>query len=410
MSFLKEIQKNVENAANEISAPDFLVKDLKNPDRFLEFKIKVDNEIFTGYRSQHNNLSGPYKGGVRFHKNVSADEVKALSILMTLKCALVGVPFGGAKGGVKIDTKKYDKSKLQSVARQYVQKAFPIIGPEVDIPAPDINIDPELISIMVDEYSKIAGKPSPASFTGKKLRDGGIDGRVEATGYGGFVILTELMKSINKDPEEVVVAIQGFGNVGYHFGYFAKRRGFKVVAASESAGGVLIKEGIDIVKTKKCANEKGTILDCFCANGSCGHEKGERIKNEELLTLDVDVLVPAAVEDVITNKNANKIKADHVLCLANNPVTSGAEDILTAKGVEVIPDILTNSGGVIASYFEWKKGLKGEEISKEEVFSGIEKFLRPAFANLREKRRCGSSMRMSAYKLAIENLMKKHNE
>ncbi len=410
MNFLREVQDNIQKIGKEVSATEEFIEDLKKPDRFLEFKIKVAGETLVGYRSQHNNLMGPYKGGLRFHEKVTPEEVKALSVLMTLKCALVEVPFGGGKGGVRFNPDNFSQDQVESVARQYVQQAFPFIGPEVDIPAPDINTDANLMSIMVDEYSRLADRRCPASFTGKKIKDGGVAGRKQATGYGGFAVLRRLVEILGRNPAETVVALQGFGNVGYHFSYFAEKEGFKIIAASESDGGVLVKEGIDSAKTKKCRDETGTIVDCHCTNGSCGHQEGSNIKNEDLLSLDVDVLVPAAVEDVITKKNADKIKADYVLSLANGPVTSEAEDILTGKGVRVIPDILANAGGVVASYFEWLKGVQGKEVSKTEVLSGVEEFLCPTFAKLWNMTKGGESMRKNAYKLAIKNLMKRYDE
>ncbi len=403
-NFLGDVQKKIDEAGKSINAPNEFIKDLKKVDRFLEFKIKTKKDVLTGYRSQHNNLSGPYKGGIRFHQKVTPEEVKALSVLMTIKCGLVGVPFGGAKGGVRFNPKEYDKKEIAEISKQYVRNSFPIIGPHTDIPAPDINTNAEIMSIMVQEYSKLEKCKTPASFTGKGIEEGGLKGRKEATGYGGCVVLKQLSKALKLNSKKVTLAVQGFGNVGYHFSHFAQKNGFKIVAVSEYKGGVSGSENIDCDKLKKCINNNGNIL-------SCCQEKREnpinKIKNEELLSLDVDILVLAAVEDVITTDNADSINADYVLSLANGPVTPEAEKILLEKGIKVIPDILSNAGGVIASYFEWVKGIEGKEITKKEVFKGIEDFLKPAFIKLWRMTEEGESMKDNAYQLAIKKLMEK---
>lgn len=405
-NFLQGIQQEINKAGRGMNISDSFLEDLKIPDRFLEFKIKTKKEVVIGYRSQHNNFLGPYKGGIRFSSTVTPEEVKALSILMTMKCALVGLPFGGGKGGVRINPEDYARKEIKEIARQYVRKVFPIIGPEIDIPAPDINTDAEIMSVMVDEYSRLAGKYSPASFTGKAVTEDGLKGRVEATGYGGFAVLSKLIEILKKSPKDITIALQGYGNVGYHFAKFAFKSGFRIVAVTDKKGGILVKDGIDPEALRQCSKKAGTISGCHYSDGQ-KHDAKKDITNHDLLTMDVDVLVPAAVEGVITTENAKKVQADFILSLANGPVTPMAEEILAHRKIQVIPDILVNAGGVIASYFEWTKGIKGKEFSRPAVYQGIEEFLCPAFEKLWKMTSAGENMKKNAYKLAIKNLVAK---
>ncbi len=327
-------------------------EELLSSQRVLQFQVKLGEKIYTGYRAQHNNTLGPYKGGVRFHKDVTLEEVESLAMMMTLKCALVGVPFGGAKGGVAIDVDDLSEEEIEEVSREFVRGSFPIIGPDTDIPAPDINTNEKIISIMVDEYSRLKKEVSPRSFTGKPVDEGGIKGRKEATGYGGAVILKEISEG-----KELSVAVQGLGNVGYHFSFFTKEMGHKIVATCDSKRGFWCEEGVD---TERAANHEDS---CSCY---------EEFTNDELIEADVDVLVLAAVGGVITEENADKVKAKYVLSLANGPVTPKAERMLFEKGITVIPDILASSGGVVASYCEWS----GEE---KDVFDFISKTMSSAY-------------------------------
>lgn len=361
------MKKHLEDIKKEITEKGG-GEELLSPQRLLEFQVKVNNKVYTAYRSQHNNNLGPYKGGVRFHKNVTREEVEALSIMMTLKCALVNIPFGGAKGGVAVDVDNLSVEEVVEISRQFVRGSFPIIGPDTDIPAPDMNTNEKIMSIMVDEYSKIKGEYSPASFTGKPVLEGGVEGRREATGYGGASILKEISQG-----KILTIAVQGFGNVGYYFSHFAAEMGHKVFAISDCSGGSLCNEGIDIKKLFDHREEKNTVCGCY-----------EDTTNDKLLEMEVDVLVPAAIENVITAENAEKIKAKYVLSLANGPVTPEAERILFKRGIMVVPDILANSGGVAASYCEWLQSKKEKNYTKEDVFDFVSKTLTKAFHEIQE--------------------------
>ncbi len=355
---LEDVRKQIKIEGEASGISENIINKLLLPERVLEFIIPLGDKYFKAFRSQHSSIIGPYKGGIRFDSSVSRDEVEALSILMTLKCALIKIPFGGGKGGVIIDPQDLNESEIEEIARGYVRRAFPILGPDVDIPAPDMNTNEKIISIMTDEYSKIAGRYTPGSFTGKSVKDNGLEGRVEATGYGGFVILKELIKFYNIN--NPLIAVQGFGNVGSNFAQFASEDGFKVIGLSNKSGGVI--------------NENGLNVETFLENGI----KGE-IHNDEFIKLDTDVLILAATGNVITEENADDIKAKYVICLANGPVTRKAEEMLNKKGIIVVPDILANAGGVAASYYEWLQAKKEKKYSKPEVFSFIYDSLGEAF-------------------------------
>jgi glutamate dehydrogenase len=364
--FLKDVKKQIKKEGKNFNINPKLIKKLLLPERFLQFTIKVEDNYIPAYRSQHSSIMGPYKGGIRFSEQVTRDEVEALSMLMTLKCALINIPFGGGKGGAKIDPRKISEEKQIQLARDYVKGVSLIIGPETDIPAPDVNTNEKIISIMSDEYSKIVKKESPGAFTGKPVKKGGLEGRTEATGYGGFSILDELCKL--KEISNPRVAVQGFGNVGFNFVEIASKSGYNIVAITDHAGGVKNEKGIDI--------SEGNNLQDY---------SGERISNDELLTMEVDVLVLAAIENVITKENVDKIKAKNIICIANGPVTRKAEKILFKRGVTVVPDILASSGGVAASYYEWLQSKNDKKFSKEEVFSFISETMKKSFKEVHEK-------------------------
>ncbi len=388
-NFLNQIKKQIINEGKRAKVSEELIKKLLLPEKILEFTVKVNNDYFWGYRSQYNSILGPYKGGIRFNKEVSRNEVEALSILMTLKCALVNIPFGGGKGGVAVDLEKISKKDLEKLSRDYVKKVLPIIGPEIDIPAPDIGTNEEIISLMVEEYSKTRKESAYGAFTGKPIKMGGLRGRKEATGYGGFAILCELcgIKKI-KNP---AIAIQGFGNVGSNFAKFASDGSYRIVAVSGHDGGIKNSNGLKIKEI-----ERKKILK------KCGEEK---ITNKELLEMDVDILVLAAIDNVITEKNAERIKAKHIICLANGPVSRRAEKILYRRKITVVPDILASSGGVVASYLEWIQYYEKRNFTKKEVFSFINKVMKDSFLEVynksNEKR---ITLSVASYIIALKRL------
>ncbi len=407
-----ETQKQFIEIAEELKLKSNLVEELKEPNFLFKFQIPVlmDNgevKIFMGFRSQHNDVFGPYKGGIRFYEKVSSEEIKTLSMLMTWKCSLVGIPFGGSKGGVIVNPRNLSEKELERLSRGYVKKLFPLMGPHKDIPAPDMNTNSQIIAWMVDEYSKLKGEFSPAAFTGKSLNIKGLEGRTEATGYGGVVILEKLKEVLNLKPEKTTIAIQGFGNVGFHFAKFAFEKGYKIVALSEYKGGVYLKEGLNPEEVFKCRNQKDKIAGCYCSGSVCDIKEGKTITNEELLETEVDILVPAAVEDVVKVDNAAKIKAKYIIAMANRPITKEAQKILEKRDIIVVPDILSNSGGVIASYFEWLQAIDEDSWEKQKTFNKLSKILGEAFDkvwNLSKEKKI--SLDKAAYLLAISRVAK----
>lgn len=364
---------------------DKAIEHLKTPDRFLagELSVHMDDgstRKFAAFRSQHNNSRGPYKGGIRFHPGVTQEEVQALSMWMTWKCAVTGIPYGGAKGGVVVDPAKLSAGELERLSREYARFLGENIGPWVDVPAPDVNTNGQIMAWMVDEWetfmkesgAKLQTNPI-AAFTGKPLALGGSQGRDEATGLGGVHVLQKLAKTKNwLRPQEITIAVQGFGNVGYWFAHHADRLGYRVVAVSDSRGGVFVESGLNPEKTLACKSKTGRVEECACTNDKCDVRMGKKITNEELLELDVDVLVPSALENVITAKNAERIKAKYIIEMANGPVSPDGEEILQKNGILSIPDVLANAGGVTTSYFEWVQNLAGYYWQKSEVLAKLQ--------------------------------------
>ncbi len=375
---------------------------LSDVDRLVEvhFPVEMDNgevQVFTGFRSQHNNSRGPYKGGLRFSPAVSASEVKALSTWMTWKCAVAGIPFGGGKGGVIVDTKQLSKSELERLSRGFVKAIYEVIGPEKDVPAPDMYTTPEIMSWMVNEYSKLVGKDSPAVITGKPIEAGGSEGRTEATGYGGVYVLESLAKKKGLVPGETTIAIQGMGNVGLYFAKLANELGYKIVAISDSKSAIYSDDGIDIDSAVEYKSSKGSFS---------GLDGSEIISNEELLLLDVDVLVPAAVENVINENNASDIKASYIIEMANGPVTPEADDILSEKDILFVPDILANSGGVTVSYFEWVQNMENQKWEKDVVLEKLRDTIVEAFESTwGVMEEYDIDMRKAAYVLAVKKVI-----
>ncbi len=403
--------------------PEEKLEEFLEPDKVLEINIPVKlnskNVIFKGFRAQHNNRLGPYKGGLRFHPQVNKDEVMALSLWMSLKTAVVGVPFGGGKGGITVNPKVLTKKQLEKLSREYVRRIFEMIGPNKDVPAPDVNTNPKIIDWMADEYIKIAQKSKIknrklnelyATFTGKSKY--GLSGRTEATGFGGVTVLNELVKKLKLDPKKTTVAIMGFGNVGYYFADLANKNNFQVIAVSDSKGGI-VKNGqghyipLDIPLVFECKNEKGSLAGCYCAGGVCDTRGGQMITNQELLELPVDILVPAALENVINENNMQNIKAKIIIEMANGPVTPKAYHYLTGKGVIIVPDILANSGGVAASFIEWEQNMRNKKYKKEDVLKRLEKMMVAAFTNVwEESKKNKTNLKEASYLVALKKLLR----
>ncbi|BBM41566.1 Glu/Leu/Phe/Val dehydrogenase [Leptotrichia shahii] len=397
-------QKQIKSACDKLNADPAVYEILKNPMRVLEvsFPVKLDNgtvKTFVGYRSQHNNAVGPFKGGLRFHPDVTKDEVKALSTWMTFKCSVAGIPYGGGKGGMAINPKDYSKAELERISKGFAKAISPIIGEKVDIPAPDVNTNGQIMSWMVDAYEEVAGKSTKGVFTGKPLEFGGSLARTEATGYGVNLTAKKALAKLNIDVKGATYAVQGFGNVGFYTAYYAHKDGAKIVAFSNSDVAIYNENGIDMEAVIKDFEENGRIA----ANKGYGKD----ITNAELLELEVDVLAPCALENQITSENADRIKAKVVAEGANGPTTPEADEILFKKGIVVIPDILANSGGVVVSYFEWVQNLQSYYWPFEEVQQKEDALLSGAFEDVWTlASEYKVDLRNAAYMKSIERISK----
>jgi glutamate dehydrogenase/leucine dehydrogenase len=390
---LESARNVIEKTGKQIGLPNSVIKRIIEPNKVIEVEVKVGKKSYKAYRSQHNNNLGPYKGGIRFHQNVSKEEVIALSTLMSLKCAVANLPYGGGKGGIIVDPKELTKAELEELSRNYAIQISKHIGSWQDVPAPDVNTNPTIMAWMLDEYEKQIGYKSPATFTGKPVELGGSLGRTAATGRGGVIVLKALLSKMKSkfSSSRPTVAVQGFGNVGY---YFAK------IAESE---------GLSVDTTLDCKKEKGSVGGCYCKGSVCDISYGRAISNEELLELPVDILVPAALENAITAKNAGQIKARVIVEMANGPVSSDAYPVLKEKNIVTIPDILANAGGVVVSYFEWAQGLQGYWWTEEEVNERLEKKLNMAFEAVWQKANdLKTGLKEAAFAVALERIAYKY--
>lgn len=365
----------IEKAAKAMDLSESIRTILKCPKRVLRvtFPIQMDNgtvQCFTGYRCQYNDVRGPTKGGVRYHPDVSEDEVIALAAWMTWKCALVDLPYGGAKGGVICDPLKLSERELEKITRRYTTEIMPILGPHIDIPAPDVFTTSKTMAWMMDTFSMMTGHTEPAVVTGKPEVLGGSKGRKEATGRGVAIITRELYRALNKSLKDARVIIQGFGNVGGYAGLFLSQMGAKIVAVSDASTGILEPKGFNVPELMEFV-EKHKCLEL--------HNKGPKVARDEVLYQEADILIPAALENQIREDNADKIKVKVIAEGANGPTTPDADEILEKKGVYVVPDILANAGGVIVSHFEWAQALSGLYWEEKEVNERLEKKLVKSF-------------------------------
>lgn len=370
--------------------------------------VRMDDgstQYFTGYRCQYNNVLGPTKGGIRYHPKVTMSEVQALALWMTIKCAVVSLPFGGGKGGVIVDPKILSPMELERLSRAYIRAMADFIGPEIDIPAPDVYTNARIMGWMADEYEAIKRIKAPGVITGKPVRLGGSLGRDHATGRGAYLCTLELVKKSELTPEKTTVAVQGFGNGGYHTVRLLQDAGFKVVAISDSKGGIFSPNGFDVNSIYHEKQSSKKLRAVYCEQSVCELVEHEEISNEELLELDVDILIPAAVEGVITKENAPKIKAKHIIEVANGPIESDADDILEDKGIQIIPDVLANAGGVTVSYFEWIQNRTGYVWKLEEVHKRLRDIMQNSFNEVWDlAQNENRSLRDAAYTLAIRRI------
>lgn len=367
----------LERAAAHLRFDPETLQRLKHPKATMLVSIPVRMDdgslaIFEGYRVRHDDTRGPAKGGVRYHPAVSLGEVKALALWMTLKCAVVGVPFGGAKGGVTVDPKQLSTLELERLSRGFIAQLGDFIGPETDVPAPDVYTNAMVMGWMMDEYSRLRGRRIPGAVTGKPVELGGSVGRDDATGRGAYQVIKDLERRRGWDPAEVRVAVQGFGNAGQHVALLLHADGYRVVAVSDSRGGIFREEGFNVPSLVKMKNDTRRLAAVYCEGSVCEMVAAEQVTNPELLELDVDLLIPAALEGQITAANASRIRASTVVEVANGPTTSEADAILEDRGVVVVPDILANAGGVTVSYFEWVQNRSGYQWRPDEVHAKLE--------------------------------------
>lgn len=378
---------------------------LRHPERIIEVSvpIRMDNgalRVFTGLRVQHNSIRGPYKGGIRFHQDVDIDEVKALATWMTMKCAVVNIPLGGGKGGITVDPKELSAGELERLTREFTRQIAPFIGPDIDVPAPDVYTNPQIMAWMADEYSKFHGRNVLGVVTGKPLSVGGSEGRADSTSQGGIYILEEYLKDHGKTPQDMTVAVQGFGNAGSHVAHMLHDAGFKVIAVSDSKGALYCKDGLRPNEAILCKAEKGQVGECFGSGEAC-----EMITNETMLELECDILVLSAMENQVHAENAPRVKAKMILELANGPVTPEADEILQARGIPVIPDILANAGGVTVSYFELVQNQMNYYWTAAEVQEKLKLIMREAWHSVAsDAKKYNCSYRIAAFITAMKRL------
>ncbi len=388
-------------AADRLNLDEGMKQILSQPKRELtvHFPVRMDDgsyNVFTGYRVQHSLTRGPAKGGIRYHQDVTLDEVKALAMWMTWKCATVGIPYGGAKGGVIVNPKEHSQTELERLTRRFAVEIAPIIGPEIDIPAPDVNTNSQTMAWIMDTISMLKGYPMPGLITGKPLGIQGSLGRNEATARGLQFVVREATKAKGMRLEGATVVVQGFGNAGSIAATLLAEDGAKILAVSDSQGGIYSSKGIDPNKAVRYKQEHGTLA---------GFPDSDIVSNEELLEIECDILVPAALESVITAHNADRIKTKMIAEAANGPTTPDADRILFEKGVMILPDILANAGGVTVSYFEWAQNIQGYYWAEDEVNQKLERVMKRAFQDVYETAGNSSAdMRTGAYMLAISRV------
>ncbi len=383
---------------------------LKYPRAALQVSVPVRMDdgslrVFEGYRVRYDDSRGPGKGGIRFHPNVSLSEVKALAFWMTCKCAVVGIPFGGAKGGITVNPKELSRLELERLSRGFIQQIADFIGPETDVPAPDVYTNSMIMGWMMDEYSKIRRQHTPAVITGKPIPLGGSLGREDATGRGAYYCIKELESRRNWKPEKVRVAVQGFGNAGQHVAHLLHGDGYRIVAVSDSQGAIYKPDGFDVASLMYMKNESRRLKAVYCDGSVCESVDAQQLSNAQLLELDVDLLIPAALENQITVDNATRIQAPVIVEVANGPTTSEADKILNAQGTLVVPDILANAGGVTVSYFEWVQNKAGYYWPLKEVHAKLHTIMQREFGNVHNMmQHHGTDMRTAAYMLALSRI------
>ncbi|UCH02515.1 MAG: Glu/Leu/Phe/Val dehydrogenase [Candidatus Bathyarchaeota archaeon] len=393
--------KQLEIASEALNLDQGTTEILRHPKRILSVSIpiKMDNgdiKVYPGYRVQHHDSRGPYKGGIRYSPDVNLDEVKALAMWMTWKCAVIDIPYGGAKGGVRCNPKEMSLSELERMTRRYVSMIFPLIGPLIDIPAPDMYTDSQTMAWILDTYSQIRGYKVPGVVTGKPLHLGGSEGREEATSLGTVFCINEAIKDLGLKAKGATVAVQGYGKVGWNAAKLLHEIGYKIIGVSDSKGGIYNPNGINPLKVYEYKNKMGSVI---------GYEGCKTVTNQELLEVECDALVPAALENQITENNADNVKAKIIAEGANGPTTPKADQILTEKGIFTIPDILANSGGVTVSYFEWVQNLNRDHWTKEDVNQRLKDKMIKAYREVyRMSKKHQTNLRTAALVLAVSRV------
>jgi glutamate dehydrogenase/leucine dehydrogenase len=399
----ESLQEQIDDAGAYVDVTEDVLERFKQPERVLETTLSVerdDGSIATldAFRSQFNGDRGPYKGGIRYHPNVSRDEVKALSGWMAYKTAVVNIPYGGGKGGIALDPSEYSTAELERITRSYATELRPVIGPDRDVPAPDVNTGQREMNWIKDTYEKLENRTAPGVVTGKGLESGGSEGRLEATGRSVMLTAREAFSYLGTDLEGVTVAVQGYGNAGAIAARLLEDEGARIVAVSDSSGSIHDEEGLDAAAVRDRKAQSGSVTD---------YEEGEEGSNEDLLTADVDLLVPAALENAIDADLAEEVQADVIVEAANGPLTPDADDMLTDRDIYVLPDVLANAGGVTVSYFEWVQNCQRFSWSEERVNDELETVITDAFEDLRSafEDRDLPNFRMAAYVVSLERIV-----
>jgi glutamate dehydrogenase (NADP+) len=394
----------------EVGAKPEVLRALGQPKAVLTASLPVRRDdgatdYFTAYRCRYNDILGPTKGGIRYHPDVSGQEVRALALWMTLKCAVVGLPYGGGKGGVVVDPKKLSRLELERLSREYVRAMADFIGPDTDIPAPDVYTDERIMGWMADEYQVIHRRRAPDVITGKPVCMGGSEGRTEATGRGAYIVVRELAERLKLVAPKTRVAVQGFGNAGYHVARLLHAAGFKIVAVSDSQGAIYSENGFDVKSLHQAKEKNRKLAAVYCESSVCHLVEHQRMTNEEMLELDVDILIPAALENVIGEHNAGRIRAPIVVEVANGPTAGEVDKKLYDRGIRVVPDVLTNAGGVTVSYFEWVQNRQGDRWTLEVVRNRLEEVMTSAFdAVWRASEQRKLPLRSAAYAVALDRI------
>ena len=401
MSVFANALKQLKQAASYAKIPSAIIEQLKKPERILQFSFPVtmDNSevrVFEGYRVQYSSARGPYKGGLRYHPQTNLDEVKALAFWMAVKCAVVGIPLGGAKGGITVDPKKLSEAELEKLTRAFTRKLVPFIGPEQDVPAPDVNTTPQIMAWVRDEYERVVGKKVPGVVTGKPLNFGGSQGRTPATAQGGMYVLEELIGKLKLKTKQITMAVQGMGNVGGIMAQLLHQAGYHVVAMSDSKGGIYNPKGLDVPAVERFKKQTGSLKNFPGA---------KPVTNAQLLELPVTILIPAALENQITGKNAGRIKAKVVFELANGPTTPEADAKLAQRKIIIVPDVLANAGGVTVSYFELVQNIQQYYWNEREVIAKLKPIMVTAFRQIWQRaEQLKVPLRTAAYVIALERI------